>query len=72
MCSLCYYLVVGDRIDLKRAMKQLTLRKLPPVLILHLKRFNIGIIVTKNTNRVKYPEQVDVSPYCTEVGIMCI
>lgn len=59
---------VGDIIDLKRAKKQLKIKGLPSVLILHIKRFHIGRDVTKNSAFVEYPEQLDVSKYCTEVS----
>ena len=62
----CFF-VVGDVVELKRAMKQLTLKRIPPVLILHLKRFHIGIVVTKNSTPVQYPKHIDVRQYCIEV-----
>ena len=64
----CCCFADGDKIELKRAKKQLKIKSLPPVLILHLKRFRIGSNVTKNSTFVEYPEQLDISRYCTEVS----
>ena len=59
--------ILGDDIQLRRAMKQLELQTLPEVFIIHLKRFSINHIVTKNSIHVKYPLVINVKPYCTEV-----
>ena len=61
-------LIEGDNIQLRRAVKQLKLQTLPEVFIMHLKRFSIDHIVTKNSVHVKYPAVIDVRPYCIEVA----
>ena len=61
-------IVLGDDIHLRNAIKQLKLHTLPKVFIIHLKRFSIDHIVTKNSTHVKYPMILDVGPYCTEVS----
>lgn len=55
----------GGEIQLRSAVKQLQLHTLPEVFIIHLKRFNIDHIVTKNTMHVEYPLLIDVGRYCT-------
>ena len=62
-------IALGDKIKLRRAMKQLKLLTLPQVFIIHLKRFSIDHIVTKNSIQVKYPAVIDVKEYCTQVRI---
>lgn len=48
----------------QRANIQLTLKVLPPILMLHLKRFKKGRELTKNSQRIKIPfEGLDLSPY---------
>ena len=70
VCTWLYfhYITLGDDIELRNAIKQLKLQTLPKVFIIHLKRFSIGHIVTKNSTHVKYPVEIDVKPYCTEVS----
>ena len=63
-----HYNALGDDIELRNAIKQLKLHTLPKVFIIHLKRFSIDHIVTKNSTHVKYPMILDVGPYCTEVS----
>ena len=49
-----------------RVSKQLMIHQLPPVLILHIKRFDIGHYrVTKDNQYVSFPEILDLAPYCT-------
>ena len=46
--------------------KQIAVHRLPPVLILHLKRFSIepdGIY--KDTQHIKFPFKLNMAPYCT-------
>ena len=62
-------ITLGDKIELRRAMKQLKLLTLPQVFIIHLKRFSIDHIITKNSIQVKYPAVIDVKEYCIEVRI---
>ena len=62
-------ITIGDKIELRRAMKQLKLLTLPQVFIIHLKRFSIDHIITKNSTHIKYPAVIDVKEYCTEVRI---
>lgn len=49
-----------------RVSKQLMINQLPPVLILHIKRFEIGHYrVTKDSRHVSFPEILDLAPHCT-------
>ena len=49
-----------------RVSKQLMIHQLPPVLILHIKRFEIGHYrVTKDSRYVSFPEVLNLAPYCT-------
>ena len=41
------------------------IHQLPPVLILHMKRFDIGVEVTKDDRHISFPEILDMAPYCT-------
>ena len=45
--------------------KQLLIHKLPSILILHMKRFHLGVRVTKNNNHINFPDKLDVTPYCS-------
>ena len=45
--------------------KQIMIHQLPPVLILHMKRFEIGYQVTKDNRYVSFPEILNMTPYCT-------
>lgn len=46
---------------------------LPPVLILHMKRFYIGIYtVTKDDRQISFPEILHMEPYCTNECIKVI
>ena len=46
--------------------KQIMIHQLPPVLILHMKRFEIGYYeVTKDCQHISFPEILDMAPYCT-------
>ena len=55
--------------------KQIMIHQIPPVLILHMKRFEIGDKVTKDDRHISFPEILDMAPYCTakclEVRIIC-
>ena len=58
----------GDDDDppLSLVSKQIAVHQLPPVLILHLKRFSIepdGIF--KDTQHIKFPLKLNMAPYCT-------
>ena len=68
------YVFVGARPDasddevlaLCQVSKQIMIHQLPPVLILHIKRFKIGpYSVTKDSKYVSFPPILDVAPYCT-------
>jgi hypothetical protein len=49
------------------ATKQLLLHSLPPVLTLHLKRFEqVGYGLRKISECVPFPFVLDVTPFCTE------
>ena len=63
------YFTLGEKIELRRVTKQLKLQSLPKVFIMHLKRFSLGHIVTKNSTYIRYPLNIDVAPYCAEVRI---
>ena len=41
------------------------IHQLPPVLILHMKRFEISFGVTKNSQYISFPEILNMAPYCT-------
>lgn len=49
-----------------RARKQLTVRRPPAVLVLHLKRFAFGRYGSKLTQHVSFPEHLDVGPYLSD------
>ena len=56
----------GDNAVLCLVAKQMLIHELPPVLILHLKRFSIGPFqVTKNSNYMSFTPMLDVAPYCS-------
>ena len=70
----------GDTVEC-RVSKQNLIHHLPPVLILQMKRFNIGFYnVTKDGRHVSFPLVLDMAPYCTSdciqvsrtVGCMCV
>ena len=46
--------------------KQLLIHELPPILILHMKRFHLGQQVTKNNNHIEFPDTLDVAPFCSD------
>ncbi|RNF26490.1 putative ubiquitin hydrolase [Trypanosoma conorhini] len=50
-----------------RATKRFQLHKLPPVLIIHMKRFNC--MGAKISRHVQYPKQLNLVPFCTAEGI---
>ncbi|XP_065906580.1 ubiquitin carboxyl-terminal hydrolase 16-like isoform X2 [Dysidea avara] len=55
----------GDTVEC-RVSKQNLIHHLPPVLILQMKRFNIGFYnVTKDGRHVSFPLVLDMAPYCT-------
>ncbi|XP_065908211.1 ubiquitin carboxyl-terminal hydrolase 16-like isoform X3 [Dysidea avara] len=57
---------LSNEIALCQVSKQLSIHKLPPVLILHIKRFDLGgIFVTKDNRYVSFSEVLDMAPYCT-------
>ncbi|XP_065908487.1 ubiquitin carboxyl-terminal hydrolase 45-like isoform X3 [Dysidea avara] len=45
--------------------KQLLIHELPQALILHMKRFLLGIPVRKNNLHIDFPGNLDMAPYCT-------
>ena len=80
VCNFVLYFHVVTSMDdepaLCRVSKQLMIHQLPPILILHMKRFEIGFYeVTKDDRHVSFPEILDMAPYCTsiclEVWIIC-
>jgi Ubiquitin carboxyl-terminal hydrolase len=51
----------------QQANLQQTLKTVPPILMLHLKRFRRGKVLSKNDERIKIPFQgLDLSPYVTQ------
>ena len=56
----------SDELAMCLVSKQIMIHQLPPVLILHMKRFEIGHAnVTKDSRYVSFPEILDMAPYCT-------
>ncbi|PWN96813.1 cysteine proteinase [Tilletiopsis washingtonensis] len=56
-CSACGFAGQGQ--------KQLSLRRLPPVLCIQLKRFEHNAIGSKLETRVRFPSTLDLRPFCT-------
>ena len=53
--------------------KQIMIHHLPPILILHMKRFEIGpYTVTKDDRQVSFPEILNMEPYCTTECVQVI
>ena len=53
--------------------RQVLIKQLPPVLVLNIKRFIIGISsVYKNTKHLSFPHVLNMAPYCTnECAMVC-
>ncbi|RUP47522.1 hypothetical protein BC936DRAFT_145648 [Jimgerdemannia flammicorona] len=49
----------------QEATKQLSVKKLPPVMSFQLKRFEHGVSATKIDTKIKFPVELDMSPYTT-------
>ncbi|XP_065906353.1 serine/threonine-protein kinase TAO3-like isoform X2 [Dysidea avara] len=49
----------------RRVSKQMLIHQLPPVLILHMKRFSIGRTVTKDNQHVSFSPVLNMVPFCT-------
>ena len=45
--------------------KQIMVHGLPPVLILHMKRFELGYQISKDNRHISFPEILNMTPYCT-------
>jgi len=59
--------ISSDDVALCQVSKQITIHELPPVLILHFKRFDLsGPTVTKDNRYIPFPAVLDVAPYCTD------
>ena len=54
-----------DNLVLCPVSKLLLLHELPKILVLHLKRFKLGSMVTKDNRHIDFPFELDVAPYCT-------
>ncbi|XP_065920940.1 ubiquitin carboxyl-terminal hydrolase 45-like isoform X2 [Dysidea avara] len=54
-----------DGLALCPVSKLLLIHDLPKVLVLHLKRFKLGIVVTKNNQHVQFPFELNIAPFCT-------
>ena len=66
MCTLITEENSSDELAMCQVNKQLMIHQLPPVLILHMKRFEIGFYaVTKDSRYISFPEILDMAPYCT-------
>ncbi|EKF39412.1 ubiquitin hydrolase, putative [Trypanosoma cruzi marinkellei] len=64
--KLCGHSYISPRGVGVRATKRFQLHKLPPVLIIHMKRFNcMGGKVTKY---IQYPKVLNLAPFCTDKG----
>ena len=65
--TFCSLTVSGvDEPALCQVSKQIMIHQLPPILILHMKRFEIGFDdVTKDDRHISFPEVLDMAPYCT-------
>ncbi|KAI7883276.1 cysteine proteinase [Lichtheimia hyalospora FSU 10163] len=50
----------------QEATKQLSVKRLPPVLCFQLKRFEHGVSVSKIETKIKFPVDLDMTPYTTE------
>ena len=65
-----YYCAATNMEDepvLCRVSKQIMIHQLPPILILHMKRFEIGWDqVTKDDRHITFSEVLDIAPYCTD------
>ena len=62
------YVPIDSQYEAKlcRVSKQILIHKLPPVLILQMKRFSINNHdVTKDDRFVYFPHVLDMAPYCT-------
>ena len=56
----------NDELAMCLVSKQIMIHQLPPVLILHMKRFEIGFHkVSKDSRYIPFPEILDMAPYCT-------
>ena len=68
MDKFCFHTVtsIDDEPALCQVSKQIMIHQLPPVLILHMKRFEIDYNeVTKDNRHASFPEILDMAPYCT-------
>lgn len=55
-----------DGLTLCLVSKQVAVHQLPPVLILHLKRFHIQADgIYKDNQHIKFPFKLNMAPYCT-------
>ena len=54
-----------SQIGLSEVSKQLSIAYLPEILVFHMKRFNLGLRVTKSTAIISFPLVLNVAPYCT-------
>ena len=69
-CNHCinFIFILGSHseVTLCRVSKYILIHNLPPILILQMKRFNIGSHnVTKDNRFVHFPHVLDMAPYCT-------
>ena len=56
---------VTSQIGLSEVSKQLSIADLPEILVLHMKRFNLGVRVSKSTIIISFPLILNMAPYCT-------
>ncbi|NXF09760.1 UBP16 hydrolase, partial [Smithornis capensis] len=74
LCDVCTHTHRGPKSDTKsekkyvytNAKKQMLISLAPPVLTLHLKRFqHAGFTLRKVNRHIKFPEVIDLAPFCT-------
>ncbi|NXP07537.1 UBP16 hydrolase, partial [Thinocorus orbignyianus] len=73
LCDICTQRHCGPKKNIKsekyiytNAKKQMLISLVPPVLTLHLKRFQqAGFSLRKVSRHIKFPEVIDLAPFCT-------
>jgi len=65
----CLYIILIDaelKVTPHHVSKQFLIHRLPPVLILRMKRFkNIGETFTKDNQHISFPLILNMAPFCT-------
>ncbi|KFQ18383.1 Ubiquitin carboxyl-terminal hydrolase 16, partial [Merops nubicus] len=74
LCDVCTQRHCGPKMNIKsekkyvytNATKQMLISLVPPILTLHLKRFHqAGFNLRKVSRHIKFPEVIDLAPFCT-------